>query len=417
MHGDWVTGSLSALRMNGQSYSAATARAWIEVDLGALVRNAATLARRAGVPLIPMVKADAYGLGAVMVARALESINPWGYGVGTVDEGVELREAGITRPIVVFTPLWHADWPAIRAARLTPVLDRGDEIREWGATGGGAWQLAVETGMNRAGVPWDAVGELASALRDVPPEGVFTHLHSAERPDGAREVQEDRFRVAVAALPVRPPLVHVENSAGVEHAGASKYDLVRPGIFLYGVDSGGPDEAEPVVALRARLVDLHDVADGETVSYGATWRASGRRRIATLAVGYADGYRRSLSNRGTVLLHGRRAPVAGMVTMDMTMVDVTDIPCAIGDVATLIGSEGPSGPTITIADLARASELSPYELLTGLRERLPRVYLTSDTLGPHSGGTGTGTFASNVSLGDSASPAEPVAAPKTETGR
>mgnify|MGYP001038508761 CR=1 FL=1 len=371
------TDSLSALGMNGQSYSAATTRAWIEVDLGALVRNAATLARHAGVPLLPMVKADAYGLGAVEVTRALESLEPWGYGVGTVDEGVELRSAGITRPIVVFTPLWRGDWPILRAACLTPVLDRADEILEWGATGGGDWQLAVETGMNRAGVPWDAVGELAATLREVPPQGVFTHFYSAERMDGTREVQEARFHAALEALPARPPLIHAENSAGVEHGTSSAYDLVRPGVFLYGVDSGGMDGAEPVVALRARVVELHDIADGETVSYGASWRARGQRRIATLSVGYADGYRRSLSNRGTVMLHGRQAPVAGVVTMDMTMVDVTGIPCEIGDVATLIGSEGPSGPTITIMDLARAAELSPYELLTGLRERLPRIYLTS----------------------------------------
>ncbi len=363
--------------MNGQSYSAATTRAWIEVDLGALVRNAATLARHAGVPLLPMVKADAYGLGAVRVTRALEALNPWGFGVGTVAEGVELREAGVTRPIVVFTPVWRGAWPALRAARLTPVLDRADEIREWRATGGGAWQLAVETGMNRAGVPWDAVGELAALLREVPPHGVFTHFHSADRMDGTREAQEQRFHVALASLPARPPLVHAENSAGVEHGAASAYDLVRPGVFLYGVDSGGSDAVEPVVALRARLVELHDVADGDTVSYGGSWRAVGHRKVATLAVGYADGYRRSLSNRGAVLLHGRWAPVAGKVTMDMTMVDVTDIPCEIGDVATLIGSETPSGPTITIGDLARAAELSPYEILTGLRERLPRIYLPS----------------------------------------
>ncbi len=403
--------------MNGQSYSAATTRAWIEVDLGALVRNAATLARHAGVPLLPMVKADAYGLGAVRVTRALESLNPWGFGVGTVAEGVELREAGITRPIVVFTPLWRGAWPALRAARLTPVLDRADEIREWGATGDGAWQLAVETGMNRAGVPWDAVGELATTLREVKPHGVFTHFHSADRMDGTRELQEARFQVALAALPERPPLVHAENSAGVEHGTASAYDLVRPGVFLYGVDSGGTDAVEPVVALRARLVELHDVADGETVSYGASWRARGQRRIATLAVGYADGYRRSLSNRGTVLLHGRRAPVAGMVTMDMTMVDVTDIPCEIGDVATLIGSEGPSGPTITITELARAAELSPYEMLTGLRERLPRIYLTSGVEDQEAGDRGNESQAARISRTDSASSLESTSEPPVEMGK
>jgi alanine racemase len=358
--------------MTGQSYSAATTRAWIEVDLGALVRNAATLARRAGVPLLPMVKADAYGLGAVAVARALLPLSPWGFGVATVAEGAELRAAGITLPIVVFTPVLREDWPALRAARLTPALHRSADIRAWADGGGAPWQLDVDTGMDRAGAPWNRVGELDAVLRAAPPEGAFTHFHSAEREDGTRERQEERFRVALAAMPVRPPLVHAENSAGLEHGGPSSYDLVRPGVFLYGVDSGGTLGVSPVAAMRARVVDLREIADGETVSYGASWRAHGRRRIATLAVGYADGYRRSLSNRGTVLLHGRPAPVAGLVTMDMTMVDVTDLRCEIGDVATLLGTDG--AETLTVPGVARTAEMSPYELLTGLRGRLPHLY-------------------------------------------
>lgn len=362
--------------MTGQSYSAATTRAWIEVDLGALVRNAATLARRAGVPLLPMVKADAYGLGAVAVARALLPLSPWGFGVATVAEGAELRAAGIELPIVVFTPVLREDWPALRAARLTPALHRPSDIRAWAADGG-AWQLDVDTGMDRAGIPWDRVGELDEVLREAPPEGAFTHFHSAELEDGTRELQEERFRAALAAMPARPSLVHAENSAGLEHGGPSAYDLARPGVFLYGVDSGGSLGVSPVAAMRARVVDLREIAHGETVSYGASWRAHGSRRIATLAVGYADGYRRSLSNRGTVLLHGRPAPVAGLVTMDMTMVDVTDVPCEIGDVATLLGSDG--AMTLTVPEVARTAHLSPYELLTGLRGRLPHLYLPPDS--------------------------------------
>lgn len=360
--------------MTGQSYSAATTRAWIEVDLGALVRNAATLARRAGVPLLPMVKADAYGLGAVAIARALEPLAPWGFGVATVAEGVELRAAGIRQPIVVFTPTLRADWPALREAALTPTLHRPADIRAW-AVGGGPWHLDVDTGMNRAGVSWRRVGELADELRASPPEGVFTHFHSAGLHDGTRERQEECFRAALAALPGRPPLVHAENSAGLEHGGHSTYDLARPGAFLYGVDSGGTARVSPVAAMRARVVDLRVIEDGETVSYAGTWRAYGRRRIATLSVGYADGYRRALSNSGIVLLHGRPAPVAGLVTMDMTMVDVTDVPCEIGDVATLLGSDGPA--SLTVPAVARAGGISPYELLTGLCSRLPRLYLQS----------------------------------------
>jgi len=359
--------------MTVQSYSMDDSRAWIEVDLGAMLRNGSVLERRAGIPLLPMVKAGGYGLGAIRVARALERLDPWGFGVGTVAEGEELRAAGIDRPILVFTPLLRRLWPAARAARLTPALHRADDIRGWVDEGGGAWHLAIDTGMNRAGVHWDEVHTLRDLLRDFPPAGVFTHFHSAERDDGTRQLQERRFREAVDALPVRPALVHAENSAAIEHGGASPYTIMRPGAFLYGLDSDGAIAVEPVVTLRARVVDLRTVPPGETVSYEGSWRATEPRRIATLSVGYGDGYCRSLSNRGHVLLHGSPAPIVGMVTMDMTMVDVTDIQCEVGDAATLMGADGDA--TLTLRDVARAAGLSPYEILIGLRARLPRRYL------------------------------------------
>ena len=361
--------------MTGQSRDDLT-RAWVEVDLGALRRNAAAFGERAGVPLLPMVKADAYGLGAVPVARALEPLDPWGYGVATVGEGAALREAGIAHPIVVFTPLLRDDFAAARAARLTPVLGDPGAIREW-ATGGGAWHLGVDTGMARAGVRWDGVGALGELLRAVPPEGVCTHFHSAERNDGSRDQQEERFREAIDALPAphaSPYVVHAENSAAVARSAPSRGSVARPGIFLYGVGSGPGAEIAPrtVVHVRARVVELRLLGDGETVSYGATYRAVGDRRVATVAAGYADGYRRALSNRGIALVRGRRAPVVGLVTMDMTMLDVTDVPCEVGDVATLIGRDG--SEELGVESVACAGDLSPYEVLTGLRSRLPRVY-------------------------------------------
>jgi len=324
-----------------------------------------------------MVKADAYGLGAVPVSRALERLDPWGFGVATIAEGEELRQAAIKRPIVVFTPLLMGDFDAALRAEITPTLGDATAIARWSESGR-PWHLAIDTGMSRAGVPWDGVCELNDPLRAAPPQGAFTHFHSAERNDGTRDLQERRFAEAIAAMPARPPLVHAENSAAVEHRGPSQWDLARPGIFLYGVSSGNAPmiEPEPVVAMRARVVDLRTIPDGDTVSYGGTFRAEGECRIATLAVGYADGYRRSLSNRGSVLVHGKRAPVSGVVTMDMTMVDVTDVPCEIGDVATLIGADGDD--RIDVADVAEAAGLSPYEVLTGLRSRLPRRYLESE---------------------------------------
>jgi len=352
------------------------ARAWLEVDLDALLANARTLARRAGVPLLPMVKADAYGLGAVPVARALESVDPWAFGVATVAEGEELRAAGITRRILVFTPLLPEDFPAAVAAELTPCFGDADSVRSWRAAGGGAWHLAIDTGMSRNGVRWTEAGTLDAVLREIPPEGAYTHFHSAERCDGSRELQEQRFHEALAALPARPAIVHTENSPAIERcAPRSRYSVVRPGVFLYGVGSGGDATVtpRPVVHMRARVAEIRTIEDGESVSYLATYRASGRRRIATVAAGYGDGYRRALGNRGTALVRGRRAPVVGLVTMDMTMLDVTDVTCELGDVATLIGRDGDE--LLDVASVAAAADsASPYELLTGLALRLPREY-------------------------------------------
>ena len=330
-----------------------------------------------------MVKADAYGLGATRVACALQELDPWGFGVATIAEGDELRRAGIDRPIVVFTPLLIEEFDAARRARLTPTLGAADAIREW-SRAGLPWHLAVDTGMNRAGVSWRDVKTLHDAIVAAPPQGVFTHFHSAERGDGSREEQEQRFNAVLADLPVRPEMIHAENSPAVARRGprdGQRWTVARPGIFLYGVGSGAGEQIapDPVVSLRARVVDLRTIEAGDTVSYGATFRAETRRRIATLAVGYADGYRRALSNIGTILVGGRRARVAGLVTMDMTMIDVTDVACEIGDVATLIGADG--SDQITVADVATTANLSPYEVLTGLRSRLPRRYVTDGLAG------------------------------------
>jgi alanine racemase len=352
-------------------------RAWVDVDLGALRRNGSAIAARAGVPLLPMVKADAYGLGAARVARVLEELEPWGFGIATVREGDELRRVGITRPIVVFTPVLPAELDAVRRARLRPALESRESIQRWAATGE-PWHLAIDTGMSRSGVRWTDVAELRDLLELAPPEGAFTHFHSAEIDDDSQSLQEQRFAEALAALPFRPMLVHTENGAAVARSDGSPWDVVRPGIFLYGVGGGAGARItpEPVVAVRARIVSTRWLEQGDTVSYLATYRAAGRRRIATLPLGYADGYRRSLSNRATVIVNGRRAPVAGLVTMDMTMIDVTDAPCEIGDVVTLLGRDGDD--VIEVAELATVSGLSPYEILTGLRQRLPRRYVEVD---------------------------------------
>ena len=349
-------------------------RGWIDVDLDALVRNARAIAERAPA-ILPMVKADAYGLGAVPVVRALERLSPWGYGVATVEEGVELRDAGITRRVMLFTPVSIGELRAVREAAITPALSSAESIAEWARLGGGAWHLAIDTGMSRAGVRWDLAGELAHALRANPPEGAFTHFHSASLDDGTLGEQEARFARALDALPQRPAILHTENSAAIVRRARSPWSLARPGVFLYGVGSGAGAlvRPEPVASLRARIVELRSVRAGESVSYDATFRATGERTIATLPVGYADGYRRALGNRAEVLLAGgRRAAVVGVVTMDMTMIDVTGAGAKVGDVVTLVGRDGPE--EIHIETLAEAAGASPYELLTALHARLPRRY-------------------------------------------
>ena len=356
-------------------------RAWVEVDLGALRRNGAAIIARTGVPLLAVIKADGYGLGAVRVAQTLEPLQPWGFGVAAVAEGIELREAGVTRPILVLSPVLPDEYPTMREADLRPSLGSAATIREWKRAGGGAWHLSVDTGMSRAGMQWTEVGSAAEAIAAGEPEGAYTHFHSADCNDGSMGEQLERFQSVLAKLHRRPTFVHAENSPAVERCGArSAWDLVRPGVFLYGVGSGDGATIWPeaVASVRARVIETREIDDGESVSYTAAWHASGRRRIATLGIGYADGYRRALSNRGNVLIRGKRVPIVGIVTMDMVMVDVTGESCEVGDVATLLGRDGDEA--ITIDEMGRTGELLTYEILVGLKLRAPRVYVESESV-------------------------------------
>lgn len=350
-------------------------RGWMEVDLSALVRNAQALQDRAGVPLIPMIKADAYGLGADQVAHALESLSPLGYGVATVSEGQQLRDAGITRQIIIFTPLLESDMEPAHAAGLTPTLGSAAEIKAW-AVYGSPYDLAIDTGMARAGLPWRELGSLLDVLAEHPPAGAFTHFHSPDATDGSVQEQESRFREAVSLLPKRPRILHTDGSAAIVRHGRSRWDAVRPGIFMYGVGSGNGAQMEPecVVHLKAPIVEARWIEPGDSVSYEATWTAPSRRCIATIPLGYADGYPRNASNAGVGIVRGRVVPIVGRVTMDMIMLDITDSGAEIGDPVTLIGNGSEAGAPIDVASVARIAGMSPYELLTGLRGRLQRVY-------------------------------------------
>jgi alanine racemase len=350
-------------------------RAWMEVDLGALVRNATLLRERAGVPLIPMVKADAYGLGVEQVAHALEHLAPAAYGVATVDEGRELREAGIEREIVIFTPLLAEEFGDAHDLQLTPTLGFPAEIERW-KTYGSPYILSIDTGMSRAGIPWREVAKLRGVVEASPPSAAFTHFHSPQMDDGSMEVQLERFESALALLPAMPAILHTDSSAAIVRHAPSALSAVRPGIFLYGVGSGesAAVQPEPVVYVKARIVEIRNAAEGDTVSYEATWTARRPSLIATVPLGYADGYPRNASNEGFATIGQRVVRIAGRVTMDMIMLDVTDAGASVGDVATLIGDPVKTGAPIDVASIAAIAGMSPYELLTGLRGRLKRRY-------------------------------------------
>jgi alanine racemase len=345
-----------------------TARVWADVDLRALVFNARTVARISGARLLPMVKANGYGLGALAAARALEVLDPWGFGVATVEEGAELRTGGITRPILVFTPLHPPLIPRYRAHDLRPVVGDASGLAGWLAQAESfPFHVEVDTGMARSGFRWNADGAWRAQLTEAAGwEGVFTHFHSAETDSASVHRQWRRFQQVLEALPRRPALVHAANSAAALTGPTYAADMVRPGIFLYG-GLAGPTIPQPVVRLRARVIAVRTVRAGDTVSYGGTWEAPRDTTIATLAAGYADGIPRALGNQGAVELNGLVVPIVGRVTMDFLMVAVEG-PVAVDDVATIYGG------LVSLDEQARHAGTISYELITGLGTRVPRRY-------------------------------------------
>ena len=345
----------------------------MDVDPGAVVANARQVAEVSGARLMPMVKANGYGLGAVALTRALEALDPWGYGVASVEEGAELRSAGIGRPVVVFTPLLPEWIGGMLRHDLRPVIDDRPVLEGWlAAAGDRPFHIGVDTGMARAGVAFDDRAALAALRQRLDSaagyEGVCSHFHSADADPGSMTAQHERFIGAIAALGRRPPLVHMANSAAALRGRQFAGDVVRPGIFLYGGQAGaGLPAPRTAAALRARVVAVREIPAGASVSYGATWQAAGPASIATLAIGYADGFPRSLSNRGRAELDGVVVPVRGRVTMDMTLVE-TNGRVRPGETATLFGGR------ITLDEQAALAGTISYELLTSLGRRVARRY-------------------------------------------
>jgi len=361
-----------------------------EVSLDALDANVAAVRARVGdLPILGVVKANGYGHGAVPVARALSAAGIDSLGVALLEEARELRRGGITSPLLMMGALEPAQMDAVIDAGITPALFREDQVLalDLAASRGGRphpFHLKVDTGMGRLGVPWRRVDRLLDHLSRCPRlilEGVFTHLACADDPDHPlTQTQIDRFEEVLGEIRSRgfsPRYCHLSNSAALLDRPPTWMNLVRPGLILYGYRPSLRNRNIPLTpALRftTRVVFLKEVAAGDAVGYGATFRAKRPSRIATVAAGYDDGVIRSLSNRGHFLVRGRRVPIVGRVSMDLTTLDVTDFPgVARGDEAVLIGGQGDE---FQGADrVAAEAETISWEILCGIGWRVPRVYL------------------------------------------
>jgi alanine racemase len=369
--------------------------AWLEVDLDALTGNLATLRARAGtsVPIHPVVKADAYGHGAVEVARALETAGADGLCVATIDEALELRDAGIGLPILVLYPVPTTWLDAARSGAIDvtagdPVLLQRLLAAAGGATSLGV-QVEVETGLGRGGFPVADVAGVAAQLTAHPGTrltGLWSHLQaSADRARTDRQVE--RFEAAIAALEaagIELPPRHLASSGMLLGDEVLAYGGTRPGLSLYGIvpdelaeaaGQAAPPGLRPVLSLHARPVRVADLPAGWGISYGPSFSTERPSRIATLPLGYGDGWSRSLSNRADALVRGRRCPIVGTVAMDAIMVDVTDVPgppVGVDDLFTLIGAQ--ADERIDARDLARARTTISWEIVTSMSRRLPRVY-------------------------------------------
>ena len=361
-------------------------RVWAEVDLDVIEANVRGLAALAApAKLLAVVKGNAYGHGSVPVSQAALRAGAWGLGVIGVDEGEELRSAGIDAPIVVLGASSAALAHRLVAARLRPTIA---SLSEAGALADAARaagtrapvHLKVETGLNRFGLRPNEAVALAEALREVEGvevEGIATHLASVDEGDKTFTFQQyDAFRLCANRLPW-VPLHHIASTGALLDLPDLRLGLVRAGIGLYGYYPGEvthPIELKPALALRSRVARVADVPAGESVGYGRTWTASVPARIALVMAGYADGVRRVLSNQGVALVRGRRAPFAGRVAMDMLMLDVTHVPdVAVDDEVTLIGAQG--SEAIDADEVGRLSGTISYEVLAGVMARVPRLYV------------------------------------------
>jgi len=375
---------------------------WAEISLKAIQGNLKVVRRQIGPKpkILAVVKSNAYGLGAVPVSRALQKAGADWFGVTCTNEGIELREAGIRKRVLVLTGFWPGEETRLLKNNLTPVVTRLDDVRLLeraakklrGKTAPVPFHLKINTGMNRLGIEAGEVDAFIAALADcrhIALEGTFTHFASAED-FSARQTddQEQLFRNCLARmreLGVSPGIVHMANSGAICARPTTFADMVRPGAVLYGYyQSFDPPHKgeevreklpiEPSLSLRARIITLRDVPAGQGVGYSARFVTERPTKIAVINAGYADGILRQRTNRGCALVRGRRVPLVGTISMDLTTLDVTDVPgVQLGDIVTLYGKDG--NDSIVVSDVAREIGTVTSDLLCSLGRRVPRYYL------------------------------------------
>jgi alanine racemase len=371
---------------------------WAEIHLDNLAANFKQIRSQISptARVMAVVKADAYGHGAVECAKRLASEGADWFGVAIPEEGMQLRVAGITQPILCLGGFWGDQAAACLQQRLTPVVYRLDMFESLNQAALDAGVVAeahvkIDTGMGRLGIRFDALSEFVGQLdrfRNVRVDGLMSHLAAADDAS-CQPLTHDQIRRFDEAVTTfrqhgyHPTYFHLSNSAGIYGHREAWGNLVRPGGVLYGLWRDvlplkiSDPQLKPVMSLHTRISLLKWVPPGETIGYGCTFEASRKSLIATLPVGYHDGYMRALSNRANVIVRGTHAPVVGRVSMDLTLIDVTNIPSVeVGDKVTLLGwDRHDSGPNISAEDLARIAGTLSYEVTCGIGERVPRVYL------------------------------------------
>jgi alanine racemase len=388
---------------------------WAEISLKAILHNLQVIRKRIGSKrkVLAVVKSNAYGLGAVPIAKALEKAAVDWFGVTWANEGVELREAGLRKRILTLTGFWPGEERRFIEYGLTPAVTRVEDVahleraakstrtKSVSHSRSGAidpdtrrfrFHLKINTGMNRLGIAPSEIDAFAAELakcKHIELEGTFTHLASSEDLESPQSDDQERiFRQSLdrlRTLGISPGIVHMANSGAICARPSTWFDMVRAGATLYGYyQSFAPSQLlqdirqkfplEPCLSMRARIISLRDVSAGQGVGYGARFVTEGPSRIAVINAGYADGIMRQRTNHGCAIVRGKRVPLVGTISMDLTMLDVTGVPeAAIGDVVTIYGKDGDA--QIVVSDVAREINTVTSELLCALDRRVPRYYL------------------------------------------